>query len=477
MPAPSPILPPGPWKTLDAIGGGEAPFYVIPFDKNGNTVAPRTRDALLADLSTHRYSDIFLFSHGWKNAWPSATDKYERFIAEYQSLRRDHGLTLSRDDRPLLIGIFWPSTILIDSDERAPEMAASDPQAARATAADDYLTQVGELASLLPAGDVQRFYQLAQENEGLGDAEARELAAMLAPLYPDDIEGAGGDGAKETSELSAEDVLILWRLLEPRDAASETSGGLVPGFVDQPAGGRSSSDAQHADAQPEAAFLRKLLPRKLIRQFTVWKMKDRAGKVGTHGVGPLLRAVKDRVRDARIHLIGHSYGTKVILSALCSELFANGDGAVHSMLLLQPAINGFAFSGDVAGEGFPGGYRSALERVRMPILSTFSRHDVPLTKAFHLGVRRELDLGELRTAARAPSRLAALGGFGPQGMRSDEHREIPMAAPGDAYDFPPDGPKIYGVNADRFIKSHSDIINPATAWALWSLVSASEGDD
>jgi hypothetical protein len=65
----------------------------------------------------------------------------------------------------------------------------------------------------------------------------------------------------------------------------------------------------------------------------------------------------------------------------------------------------------------PGGYRRALDRVFRPILCTFSQHDAPLHRFFHLILRRDKDLGEMKIAAAGepPSRFAALGGYGPRG--------------------------------------------------------------
>jgi pimeloyl-ACP methyl ester carboxylesterase len=192
-------------------------------------------------------------------------------------------------------------------------------------------------------------------------------------------------------------------------------------------------------------------------------MKDRAGRVGARGVHDLLGRLVGASPDVRVHLIGHSYGCRVVLSALCA-----GDPPVRpvdSVLLLEPATSALCFATDVDGSGRPGGYRPALERSRQPILTTFSGHDVPLTKLFHFAARRASDLGDAVIAGTPlPSRYAALGGFGPYGCDADSV-VVPPATPPQAY--PLGGPKrVIAVQGDSVISGHGDVANPATAWML-----------
>src|SRR5262249_33596848 len=157
---------------------------------------------------------------------------------------------------------------------------------------------------------------------------------------------------------------------------------------------------------------KRYLPRDLLRLFTVRQMKDRAGVVGATGVAALLAEI-GALGAARVHLIGHSYGARLLLSALGASDAPPLVAA--AMLLLQPAVSHLCFAAHVEATGQPGGYRRALARVRAPIVATFSRHDVPLRRVFHLAVRRRRDAGELQIAGDdPPSIFAALGGYGPR---------------------------------------------------------------
>jgi pimeloyl-ACP methyl ester carboxylesterase len=202
-------------------------------------------------------------------------------------------------------------------------------------------------------------------------------------------------------------------------------------------------------------------------------MKDRAGRVGSAGVGPLLRDLLGASPSIKSHLVGHSYGCKVVLSAIASAppLAA---GAVTSVLLLQPAVNFWCFAGNVAGEGFAGGYHRVAAAVKQPLLSTFSSHDFALRRTFHLVLTRRADLGEVKVAGLIePDRYGALGGWGPRGCPPPLGQVVPMPAAGAAYPaLAPGGPHVIALDGEHTIGSHGDVVTAHTAWALLQQVLA-----
>ncbi|HEX6871134.1 MAG TPA: hypothetical protein VF163_08555 [Micromonosporaceae bacterium] len=430
----------GPLGTIAGGDGVEAAYYVIPFDQNGVCTGPVTQADCVR--SAGAATDVFLFSHGWNNDWAGATRRYEEFIDAYVAARRGAWSPPDRDYRPLAVGVFWPSAALVAPWERAPRIAGT------VTAEPDLTPDVLELGQALAPEQARRFYDLV-DREQINVDQAAELATLLGPVLGADTDELGQRGT------SVDDLLRVWSHLrsdEPRAATSE-----VGGFVEeraQPGG-------------PLAAGGGWLDPRGLIRLATVLLMKDRAGRVGGHGVADLLTALCAAPGQPRIHLVGHSYGAKVVLSALC----APPDGAVRvdSVLLLQPAVSCFCFADSVPGTGRPGGYHEAPARSREPVLTTFSRFDVPLTSLFHLAVRRSSDLGEAVIAGLPPSRYAALGGYGPQG-RDAETLVTPPARPPELYPLATTAARLVAIQADEIIHGHGDVTNPATAWALLSQV-------
>jgi hypothetical protein len=93
----------GPYRTVDLADGGPAPFYMMPFDKDGRSEAPLTRAHLLDALKNGTFTDVLTFSHGWNNDWSDASSLYESFLGGFQQLRQSRGLTYPREFRPLLV--------------------------------------------------------------------------------------------------------------------------------------------------------------------------------------------------------------------------------------------------------------------------------------------------------------------------------------------------------------------------------------
>jgi len=248
-----------------------------------------------------------------------------------------------------------------------------------------------------------------------------------------------------------------------------------------PASPRSTGPTGTTDAQAAGLFSA-LDPRNALRLFSVYQMKDRAGLVGIQGIAPLLRDLLAATAGPAtpIHVLGHSYGCKVMLSAICEPTPL--PRPVSSLLLLQPAVSHLCFADSVPGVDRPGGYVAALqaERVKPPLFSTYSRRDFALHDTFHLALRRDGDLGEQdiglaaagedTSAGRPPSRFAALGGYGPR--RAHQYLVDPMPRTGELYPDAPTGTAIVSLDgsAPGLIEAHGDIRDPNCAWALHRLI-------
>jgi hypothetical protein len=437
----------GPYSTIQLDSNHQANLYILPFDKQGQCQASQTREDLLAEVEKHNYSDIFIFSHGWNNDWTGAINLYKRFFQGYADSQFSH----DRDYNPLFIGVFWPSIALVMPWKVAPQIAGP-------TTTSEEEQAIQEIASELNEDDVERFYELAKRKTTLNSDEALELARIMAPLY-----NASHDELDMTTDTpSAEELLRTWQAIALKIPGINPDGDF--GFV------RESFNIEPQPALiPQAIGITISLPllHCIFRLGTVCQMKDRAGTVGAYGVGPLLRDLLTKNSTSRFHLLGHSYGCKVILSALCIQELPR---PVHSVLLLQPAISHLCFAEHIAETGKPGGYRVALERVGHPILTTFSHHDQPLNRFFHLAVWRQLDLGEQQIAGPLPpSKYAALGGYGAGGCDADV-KSMKIKPINEPYIFEPGSPKIWNLDSADAIKGHGDICNSFTYWALYNQV-------
>ncbi|MFD7025767.1 hypothetical protein [Promicromonospora sukumoe] len=435
---------------------GPVPVYVLQLDRRGTLTSPESLAALVTDARDA--TDVVVISHGWNNDWQAATSRYTDFF--------DHVDTVlaarppDRPFRPVYVGLFWPSAALVLPWERGPDIAgggAGDPGDGLAGELAAELDVLGD--DLGPELDAELRTALTGPVDGADRTDlVAEILAHLPVTDPDET-GAPDPG------LDGRALRAVWAdTLARAEPAPARPGGIIP-------------DDDGATARPRVAGFDPLeLIRSGIRMATVRQMKDRAGRVGATGVAAVLRRLADET-PARLHLVGHSYGGRVVLSAVCA---GPGPGRpVDSVLLLQPALSAWAFAADV--DGRPGGYRPAFDRVRGPVITTWSAHDLPLTRVFHLALRRRADLGEAEIAGRPPSRFAALGGFGPQGVGAQALAIDRMPDVGQHYpigEHAVDGRyEVIGVDGTWCIPGHGAVQSDQTAWALLSQVRAAAHAD
>jgi hypothetical protein len=456
-------LPAGPFGSL-RLAGHDVPFYVIPFDKDGALQAPATAARLVSDVAASvadgnaaapGVTDVIVVVHGWNTDFKGALALARDLISRLDATIADHG-TPRADFRPLVVAISWPSIVL--SSSNAPAMAAAPMDDVDL---DGLSVLAQEVVALENRGE---FYELAQASD-LDRDMALRLAELLAPLYAgtdNDLPGSGGSEPRGT--------VAAWIEAQARLAEAEgpvvVSGPSGPRLPDT--GGASAAAGPHAG--PQAAGLPGILdPRNVVRLATVLLMKDRAGVVGFRGVGPLVVRILGARADVRVHLVGHSYGCKASLSAVSTGL----PRRVRSLLLLQPALSFLALADDVPKLGGPGGYAAAKHSTELPIIATWSRHDVPLHTLFALAVRRREDLGEQNIGAAGrenpPSLFAAMGGWGPQA--EPDVTDLDILRPADGVRYPlADGARVLAVDGTKAISGHGDVTNDATAWALYSFI-------
>jgi hypothetical protein len=418
------------------IGGVRMPSWIIKFDKDGACISPHTRQALLVKVAKENGpTDIIFMSHGWNSDFADAISQYKAFLGNFEQLTLER--RPAREYRPLFAGVSWPSVWFpIDNGPSIGGPSIGGPE-------QEALARTNVVAAVTANADSANRLNELLAKDRLTEAEAQEAfdIALRSRNSGSEIELP-----MIGSPPSAADMLDALKKIQ----SLEIGGGAAPGVL---------------------AYLD---PRNLARIFSVWTMKDRAGLVGAGGVASLLRDFLS-LKEVKMHLVGHSFGAKVMLSALCSMPVPQRPAS--SALLLQPALSYLAFASALPGVGSPGGYRTALDsnRVEKPIFSTFSRLDFPLRDLFHLALRRAGDEGELGGDPSAPPSIyAALGGYGPRG--ANEMLIDPIRKPGDAY--PPVANRIIGLDGSGAtdypvasgiarIACHGCVANPYTAWALY----------
>lgn len=449
------------------LKGVGMPTWLVRFDKHGACTSPATRAVLLDKLHGAPPSDVIVFSHGWNNDFDDASNMYAEFLRNFEALNAAH--MPNRRFSPLFIGVLWPSVWM--SFDSGPQFAGGEGHVGGL---------IAELADRIAvaggAAGLERVYALLAA-PSIDDADAAELAQLIAPAFG--VIADEGAASKGRSTV-AEDVLAMMHAMESVQPAARVEETDDFDDFSRPAG---ADGAGTAPAGARVAGVPAWLdPRNALRLFSLYQMKDRAGTVGFNGVAALLREVLAATGAAgdsastRVHAVGHSFGCKMLLSAICAQPLPR---PVASLLLLQPAISHLAFADAVPGTGKPGGYRDALlaDRVMPPIFSTFSRNDVPLHDAFHLAMRRAADLAEAQIAADddstsagpPPSRFAALGGYGPR--RAGQLLVDPLPAAGSDFALPTIAPPIVAFDGSQgLINGHGDVTGSAVAWALHQLL-------
>ena len=164
------------------------------------------------------------------------------------------------------------------------------------------------------------------------------------------------------------------------------------------------------------------LPISPLQALSFWIMKRRAGDVGEHlgreVLGPLWKSLPS---PPRLHLIGHSFGAKLLSSAVL------GGVTPDSLTLLLGAFSAFSFAPEVPGFDRPGFYHSLLAGGCLwgPIVVLHSAHDRALDVLYpRLG--SDLDRSSPNAAGRVGHHGArtvarsALGAVGARGVSAPE---------------------------------------------------------
>ncbi len=150
-----------------------------------------------------------------------------------------------------------------------------------------------------------------------------------------------------------------------------------------------------------------------------WLMKRRAGEVGERlgreHLGPMFARLEDQV--PRLHLIGHSFGAKLLASAVLGGL------RPRSLTLLQAAFSAFAFAPEVPDTDGPGFYHRLLaeRRVTDTIAVLYSAHDRALGSLYPAVTGSgEIDRGRGTRRTREVVARSALGAVGARGVGAPE---------------------------------------------------------
>jgi len=444
------------------------PFFQVQFTKDGDAFAPAEVDALLSNVtaSANAPTDLLLMSHGWNNNMDEAKSLYSGLAAVIKP-QVDANPAL-KDRRFVICGVLWPSKKFEDEELIPSGAAALD----ESVTTDDLKQKVRDLRSLYAAADWPSAAGAApadfDELEKLMDtvsndpADQKKAADLIRNLLPKDA--ASSEDASDTFFDTKTSVLInkVSKTLNPPVVPAGSGAASIDPFRSATSSGLGGA-ASFRDVLGgiKAGFMH------LLNYATYYMMKARAGAVGLKGVAPLVKKLRGSRADLRIHMIGHSFGCRVMASAI-NSLPEDEKFRPDTLLLLQGAFshNGFANQSNGVDRG---AFRDVIgkQKVRGPILITHTRNDKAVGVAYPIASR----INGV-TAAALGDANDKFGGLGSNGTQTKD--STPEGVPGfllpvgQQYPFavPVKPSTPFNLKSDNFIKGHSDIKHPEVGFAL-----------
>lgn len=280
--------------------------------RKGRLTAP-AEDDFLDQVIAQGVDDLFCFSHGWSTSQEAAGELYDAMFPMIQ-----HAATGAANlGKAGFAGLLWPSlwfpptpatppatagaaqagngaTVDLDAGTAAltgTQIATSLQQGFTDPAQQQTVQKIGELIDQAAAAAIDSDESDAQKEQRLRQIH-QHLTSLVPPPPPDDeFEDSG-----ETALLLTDDPTSGYL------AAAEAFGTAPPGSATQGIGdwfGHAVNGAKDA-----------------LRVLSYTIMKARAGDIGRAGLGPLLQTLHTRSPSLRVHLIGHSFGARLVSFAL-----------------------------------------------------------------------------------------------------------------------------------------------------------------
>lgn len=454
---------------MDRLPTGE-PVWDLAFDEKGRLTAP-PRDALLDEIVTLGFTegvtDLFVFSHGWGTSQQSARDLYDDMFP----LIRDAATGAPGIGRLGFAGVYWPSLWF-------PETPATPPPPGGSTQAGGGAEEQASAGTAALSGA-----QIAESlRPGFEDPAQQETVTELGRLIDDATAAAGEPDDVREQRLLRFHTLLKTLVPPAPNGEYEDSGETALLLTEDPRRDYQTladvfgSAPPGSSAQSIGGWFGKAIggAKDALRVLSYTVMKARAGDIGRAGLGPLLAALRDRSTDIRVHLIGHSFGARLVSFAL-SGIGSPAASPIASLLLLQGAFSHWSFAHAQDNPfGKAGTLHTWADRVHGPLVATFSEHDWAVCRWYP----RASFLAQQDVSGEDQGRWVGMGADGFQAVTPAADRSMP-ADGGLDYGFTPR--TFYRVNAagvinnvqnQSFSGAHSDIRKPAVAQLAVATASA-----
>lgn len=424
-------------------------YCLLNYDKDGierkddpDATEGQLSQTILSTLSDNSYTDIFFMAHGWKSDIPAAVSQFDDWYGAMLGCTEDIARLQNRPQgfKPMVIGLHWPS--LPFGVETYDETLSFD----------------------LKADSYESLLSIAMSGIANNAEEAEAVKAIFEYAYShsgvEPLPSHLKDGIDALiKRLGKDDDLLLEAMDWDADSLYTHFSDPSPELIDFGGSG-----------------LGPLLG--LLTQLSVWTMKGRARRFGESGGAKLLRALMETTNeDTAFHLMGHSFGTIVVSSAVLGKSgYEPLPRPIDSLFLVQGAVSFWSFCKSIPIiDGKPGYFQnlSDPEYVRGPIITTQSYHDVAVRNMYPLmsmlaSENVSFEAGELPMHG-------ALGTFGARG-EGIVHHQLSIKAKAESYSYLPG--EFFNLESSHIIKqsegmfsgAHNDIAHPEVAHAFWEAI-------
>jgi hypothetical protein len=433
--------------------------HELVFNKSGELVDPAQLDSILTSVKSGSPTDVLVLSHGWNNDMAEARSLYTR-LRERLAVQLSQFPALA-GRRFLNVDLFWPSKKFADK-----QLIPGGAAAAGALVNDIIQDQLQTLEDLLEdeasADDFKRARALVPRlQDGNSQAQA-EFAAIVLKYLPKSAKEEGdfqGTASMTTGMFGARPLLEVLGMPAPLAPPEPRKGG----------GAAIAQEGSLTASRGGAAGLGDLLSGakagaiNLLNFTTYYKMKERAGAIGESGVNSALRTLHSVPNAPNLHLIGHSFGGRLVTAAVLGPT-EKPAVPIKTLALLQAAFSHYGLAKNYRQTTKSGFFRRVVDdaRVKGPILITHTRNDTAVGVLYAIASRLARQV-----AAALGDEHDQYGGMGGNGAQdTPEAVKAVLNDPGTPYQL--QGGRIYNLRSDKFIASHSDVANDAVAYAILS---------
>ena len=430
------------------------PYFEARFGKDGTLENPN-EVTLPAGVT-----DLFVMSHGWNNDADAARELYRKFFESFVAVALPNDLP---GRSFAILGVIWPSKKF---DELV--AASSAPGGAEGSASLKAADKASHQALDAKLEEMKKFFTEPGQQKTLDEAKAllpdieekasarQEFVNKIRSLL-DPTAATDEDASKTFFKDNGNELMKNLKVAE--DDLDEEVTGDGQGSASLPLG-VGTVHAAVGGAASLATFLSgfKAAAMNVLNFTTYFEMKARAGNVGKNGVAKLVDKLAPQVQ--RIHLIGHSFGGRVVTATAANS----STDKIKSMSLLQTAFSHNGFS-----KSMKGFFRSVVDqkRVKGPILVTHTKNDKAVGVAYPLASRINGDVAA--AFGDENDKFGGLGRNGAQQMEIDEVVKGNLLAAGGGYQFQTG--KFFNLEGSAFIKGHGDVTGKEIAHAVRKAIS------